>query len=197
VKAATRTHEATDDDLVQRARDGDERAFGQLVDRYESLVASTAIGMLGQGAEAEDVGQETFIRFHRSLDRFRGDSSVGTYLTRITINLALTAIKRRRRWFDRFKGSEAELAATAAPEDPEREFERLGAARRVHDGLARLGPEHRAVVVLRWIDGCSTQEAAEILGIPAGTVMSRLARAMGRLEAILKETAPRSRNASA
>lgn len=190
MKAENRTHEATDDELVQRARDGDERAFGQLVDRYESLVASTARGMLGVGPEAEDVGQEAFIRFHRALGRYRGDSSVGTYLTRIAINLSLTAIKRRRTWLDRFKGPETGLERTADPDDPERDYERRLTKRRVHEALDRLGPEQRAVVVLRWIDGYSTRESAEILGIPEGTVMSRLARAMGRLETILEGMAP-------
>jgi len=60
-------------------------------------VAATVIGMLGHCPEAEDIGQETFIRFYKSLDKFRGDASVGTYLTRIAINLSLNEIKRRRR----------------------------------------------------------------------------------------------------
>ena len=77
---------SSEDKLLERARQGDERAFRQLVERYEGLVAATVIGMLGPGPDAEDVGQETFIRFNRALKSFRGDSSVGTYLTRIAIN---------------------------------------------------------------------------------------------------------------
>ncbi len=73
-------------ELLRRAREGDDRAFRELVHRYEDRVAATIIGMLGPGPDAEDVGQETFIRLYRSLDGFRGDSSLATYVTRIAIN---------------------------------------------------------------------------------------------------------------
>ncbi|RMH54101.1 MAG: sigma-70 family RNA polymerase sigma factor, partial [Bacteroidetes bacterium] len=91
------TASPSDETLVARARQGDEQAFRNLVERYESTVAATVIGMLGAGPEAEDVGQETFIRFYRALHQFRGEAAVGTYLTRIAINLSLNALKRRRR----------------------------------------------------------------------------------------------------
>lgn len=180
---------ASDEELVARSRGGDDRAFGELVRRYEARVAATVIGILGPGTEAEDVGQETFIRFHRALARYRGDAAVGTYLTRIAMNLSLTAARRRRRWFDRFKGPEHEIDAAPAGGDPEAEYETERNRRRVHAALGSLSPEHRAVIVLRWIDGRSTRETAELLGIPQGTVMSRLTRAMARLEQRLTEDA--------
>src|SRR5690242_12920636 len=93
---------ATDAELIDRARSGDDRAFGVLVDRYERAVAATVIGMLGPGDDAEDVGQETFIRFHRALGSFRGDSSLKTYLVHIAMNLSLNALQRRRRSVLRF-----------------------------------------------------------------------------------------------
>ena len=67
----------TEQDLLNQAREGDQEAFRQLVNRYEEQVAATVIGMLGPGEEAEDVGQEVFIRFYKSLKRFRGDSAPG------------------------------------------------------------------------------------------------------------------------
>jgi len=179
---------ASDRFLIDRARAGDERAFRELVERYEPRVAATVVGMLGAGDEAEDVGQETFIRLYRSLDRFRGDSSLGTYLTRIAINLSLTALKRRKRRTSRFVSRderERELPETSV--DPRGDLERKETALEVRAAVEALAPDHRAVVVLRMIDGLSTRETAEILGIPAGTVMSRLARAMDRLERALKE----------
>jgi len=179
---------ASDRFLIDRARAGDERAFRELVERYEPRVAATVVGMLGAGDEAEDVGQETFIRLYRSLDRFRGDSSLGTYLTRIAINLSLTALKRRKRRTSRFVSRderERELPETSV--DPRGDLERKETALEVTAAVEALAPDHRAVVVLRMIDGLSTRETAEILGIPAGTVMSRLARAMDRLERALKE----------
>jgi len=181
--------ETSDRTLIDRAREGDERAFRTLVERYESRVASTVIGMLGPGDEADDVGQETFIRFYRSLDRFRGDSSLATYLTRIAINLSLTALKKRKRLRSRFMSrDEAPRPDTEGAWDPRGEIERVDARRRVRAAIDRLGADHRAVVVLRMIEGHSTRETAEILGVPAGTVMSRLARAMERLERDMKES---------
>jgi RNA polymerase sigma-70 factor (ECF subfamily) len=181
------TH-ASDRELVDRARGGDEAAFRVIVERYEPRVAATVVGMLGPGDEAEDVGQETFIRLYRSLDRFRGDASLGTYLTRIAINRSLTALRRRRRWTSRFvRKDDGERELPDAAGDLRTEIDREDDARRVHRAIDRLSPDHRAVVVLRMIDGCSTREAAAILGVPPGTVMSRLARALGRLESELKE----------
>jgi len=180
---------SSDQVLIDRARAGDDRAFRDLVERHEPRVAATVVGMLGSGDEAEDVGQETFIRLYRSLDRFRGESSLGTYLTRIAINLSLTALKKRKRWISRFVSQdETERDLPEASWDPRGELERKEDVRRVREAVERLAPNHRAVVVLRMIDGYSTRETSEILGIPSGTVMSRLARAMERLEREMKES---------
>ena len=186
---AERAGLAPDSDLIDRARAGDERAFRDIVERYESQVAATVVGMLGPGHEAEDVGQETFIRLYRSLERFRGESSLGTYVTRIAINLSLTALKRRKRWTSRFvRQDDRERGFPEASWDPRADLDREETACTVRAAVERLAPNHRAVVVLRLIDGYSTRETAEILGIPAGTVMSRLARAMDRLEDEMKES---------
>lgn len=171
-------------ELVDGARRGDDQAFRRLVDRYERQVAATVVGMLGRGPEADDVGQETFIRFWRSLDRFRGDSSVGTYLTRIAMNLSLNALKRRQRMRSRFAHGdlpEREDPATGAGI----QVERSDTARAVGDAIRTLEPPQRAVVVLRLVRGLSTDETAAALGIPAGTVMSRLSRAQSRLRRTL------------
>src|SRR5471032_266357 len=96
------TEAFSDTELLGRARAGDDHAFGVLVHRYESAVAATVIGMIGPGDEADDVGQETFIRFHRALDRFRGESSLKTYLVHIAMNLSINALRSRRRSLLRF-----------------------------------------------------------------------------------------------
>ncbi|MEO0471948.1 MAG: sigma-70 family RNA polymerase sigma factor, partial [Bacteroidota bacterium] len=87
----------TDIDLIAAVQTGQPEAFRLLVERYQAQVAATVIGMLGKGQEAEDVGQEVFIRFYRSLAQFQAKSALGTYLTRIAINLSLNAIKKRKR----------------------------------------------------------------------------------------------------
>lgn len=174
---------AADHELMQRARDGDERAFRELVDRYESVVSGVVVGMLGPGDDADDVGQETFIRFYRALGSFRGEASLKTYLRKIAMNLSLNALKRRRRFAFRFLSRDR--ATEPLPEPPvviDGEAEQRETQARVRAAIDRLGPRHRPVVVLRMIDGCSTRETAEVLGLPEGTVLSRLSRAMRQLE---------------
>ena len=180
-----------DAECVDRARDGDDRAFRVLVERYSSTVAGVAIRMLGPGDEADDVGQETFIRFHRALGEFRGDSALATYLTRIAMNLSLNALKRRRR--DRQRHTRLEPAAferLPGGDDPSLGVERSDTAARLEAALATLNPDQRAVVVLRLREGRPTREVAEVLGVPQGTVMSRLKRGLAKLREELESDEP-------
>ncbi|MFH1214789.1 MAG: RNA polymerase sigma factor, partial [Candidatus Neomarinimicrobiota bacterium] len=82
----------TDQEIIDASISGNENAFAEIVRRYESRVAATVIGMLGHCPEADDVGQETFIRFFKSMRKFRGESAVGTYLIRIAMNLSLNEL---------------------------------------------------------------------------------------------------------
>src|SRR5215203_4932370 len=105
-------------ELMTRAAKGDESAFRRIVELHESAVASVVTGMIGYGDDADDVGQETFVRFLSSLPKFRGDSSVRTYLTRIAMNLSIDVLKRRKRtlgWI-RF-GERSADADIAAPDE--------------------------------------------------------------------------------
>lgn len=176
----------SDEDLLAKARTGDRKAFRQLVERYEGKVAATVIGMLGRCPEADDVGQEVFVRFYRAMDRFRGDSSLGTYLTRIAINQSIKEIKKRQTWMERFSTREISTLTDAVSDDGRDSVEAVDRAELVNKALAKLSPEHRAVTVLRMVEGYSTKEAAAILDVPEGTVMSRLSRAMKTLEALLR-----------
>lgn len=176
----------SDEELLRSARHGDEQAFRRLVERYEGQVAATVIGMLGPGDEAEDVGQETFIRFYRAMGNYRGEARLGTYITRIAINLSLKALKRRQTWVRRFVSRDEDGALPAEPfEDGDREVESRSRAELVQRAIGFLKPEHRAVVVLRMLEGYSTRETAELLDVPQGTVMSRLSRALKKLEELL------------
>ena len=180
--------EPTDAVLVARAREGDARAFEHIVRRYEDQVAGTVTGMLGPGAEADDAGQETFIRFYHALDQFRGDAELGTYLTRIAINQALKALRRRKRWYERFWSRDGNPETALLREPPVEGDDAVDEKERsdlVHRALDALSDDHRAVVVLRLLEGYSTREAADLLDIPEGTVMSRLYRATSTLETLL------------
>ncbi len=175
-----------DRELLARARAGDQESFRVLVERYQRSVASTVIGMLGSGDEADDVGQETFIRFYHAMDQFRGEASLKTYLQRIAINLSLNALKRRRRFALRFISRDHDAESIPEPSvDQDEALDRQEERRLVRAALARLGPKHRPVVVLRMIEGYSTRETAQMLGLAEGTVLSRLSRALKQLQASL------------
>ena len=176
-----------DEDLLARAREGDRRAFRLLVERYEDDVAATVVAMLGPVAEVDDVVQEAFIRFYQTLDRFRGEAAVSTYLKRIAINRALDALRHRKRFLGRFRSRDDETYPAPEPSIEEEGYaEARERARLVHQAIEALPPKHRAVVVLRMIEGYSTEETAEMLGIPYGTVLSRLSRAHAKLKELLR-----------
>lgn len=173
----------SDDELIAASQKGNRAAFGILVRRYESTVASTVIGMLGACDEADDVGQETFIRLYESLHRFRGDSTLRTYVTRIAINLSLNELKRRnRRRMFTLRLEPDMLENETAPDGGSDLFDMRDS---IQKALGMLKPKLQAVVVLRLIDGYSTEETAAILHLPAGTVLSRLARAQEKLHSLL------------
>ncbi len=174
-----------DEELLRRARSGEALAFRVLVERYQCTVASVVISMLGTGADADDVGQETFIRFHNSLDSFRGDASLSTYLCRIAMNLSLNALKQRKRAQLRLVSRDESPTAMAEP--PVEAYDAEGVERRdkVRWAVAQLGETHRQVVVLRLLEELSTNETADALQLPPGTVMSRLARGLVELKRVL------------
>jgi RNA polymerase sigma-70 factor (ECF subfamily) len=173
----------TEEDLIAAAREGDDNAFKELVVLNEPIVARTVMGMLGNCAEAEDVGQETFIRLYRALPNFRGESTLRTYLTRIAMNLSLNELKRRRRRLKRFSQKPVEEYHDLA--DPEHGKAADVDKERVWLAINELDEKFRSVIVLRLIDGYSTEEAARILRIPVGTVLSRLSRGQKRLRELL------------
>ena len=168
------------DALIDAIRTGNEDAFRTFVQKYEGRVAATVIGMLGPCPEAEDVGQEVFINFYRNVNAFRGESDPGTYLTRIAINLSLNAIKKRKRRWRLFSGQSVdELSDTPYPNASNLDEDDREA---VHQAIRNLKPAFQSVVVLRMMDGYSTRETSDILGVPVGTVQSRLSRALTKLK---------------
>jgi len=163
-----------DDALIERAKNGDLGAFKLLVTKHESKVAGVVKSMLGDTAEARDVGQDVFIRFYEALDQYRGEAQVSTYLSRIAINLSLNELKRRKKSFWFFSADE-----TAAHDEPAPDGMELKEA--LQEAFQKLAPDFRAVATLRLVEGYSTEETAALLGLPVGTVLSRLARAQKKL----------------
>jgi RNA polymerase sigma-70 factor (ECF subfamily) len=171
-------------ELVTASLNGDKNAFGEIVIRYQNMVAKTVKSMLGDSVLSEDIGQEVFIKLYGSLSNFRGEAKLSTYIQKIAINFTLNEIKRRKRFFLMFsqKGnnemSDFELSGNDIEE--EREAKEI-----VNKALVNLDPKFRVIVVMRMLHGYSTKETAEILELPLGTVLSRLSRAQEQLRILL------------
>jgi RNA polymerase sigma-70 factor, ECF subfamily len=181
------SYSGTDEtELVKASLDGDKKAFGEIVSRYQKMVARTVKGMLGDSLFAEDVGQEVFIKLFYSLQDFRGEAKLSTYIQKIAVNLTLNEIKRRKRFFSMFsqKGNNEMYELEVADIDTE---ERKEASEIVNKALMAMDPKFRIIVTMRMLQGYSTKETAEILDLPLGTVLSRLSRAQEQLRNILKK----------
>jgi len=175
-------YKLTDQEIIKRVLSGETDLYREIILKYESQVASVIFGMIGKTQEAEDVGQETFIRFYKNLKNFRGDSGVGTYLTRIAINLSLNEIKRRKRKNTMFVFGENENLEIP---DKSNSSDNKEDKDLIHKAIQNLNPKFRSVIVLRLIEGYSTKETAKLLKVPVGTVLSRLTRAQKKLKEML------------
>jgi RNA polymerase sigma-70 factor (ECF subfamily) len=179
----------TDRELVDQAREGDTRAFGQLVRRHQQRIHRLALHLLRDRAEAEDVAQETFIRAYRAIGRFDGRSEPYTWLYRITVNLSLNVLRSRksqRRTTEMDEGRlEGEIGEKRAlddrlvPADTDAANRQLYAA--LSQGIDQLSETLRTTLVLVCIDGRSHEEAAAILGAPEGTIAWRVHEARRKL----------------
>jgi RNA polymerase sigma-70 factor (ECF subfamily) len=184
----------TDRELVDRARAGDTRAFGQLVRRHQQRIHRLAMHLVRNRAEAEDVMQETFIRAYRALGGFDGRSEPYTWLYRIAINLSLNVLRSRRAQRvvnhshdqdPRLDGLDGLASARASHVDalagPSADAARQQLYRALARGIDELSETLRATLVLVCIDGRSHEEAAAILGAPEGTIAWRIHEARRKL----------------
>jgi len=173
--------------LIRRLRERDERAFREMVDEYRERVYGLTFRMLGNQEEAEDVAQEVFITVFKSIDSFRGDSKLSTWLYRITANHCKNRIKYLARRHDRKKAEFDEevergqaAGAVSAPVVHRRPDEELQGAQlqvMLQEAIEALDEEQRLLVVLRDIEELSYEEICEITGLALGTVKSRIHRA--------------------
>lgn len=170
--------------LVAQSREGDTRAFGELVRRYESKIFRLAQHITQNREDAEDVLQETFMKAYEHLDQFQGNSKFYTWIVRIAVNQALMKLRRRKN--DKSvsldetidTGEDTIVREIAAwEENPEQRFSREELGEVLDTAIQSLEPLYRSVFVLRDIEDLSTEETAEALNLSVPAVKSRLLRA--------------------
>ncbi|WP_295620787.1 RNA polymerase sigma factor [uncultured Intestinimonas sp.] len=184
----------TEQELVRRAKDGDQLAFEQLVTDNEKRIYNLCRRMVGDQEDAAELTQEAFLNAWRGLPGFQAESAFSTWLYRLASNVCLDFLRREKRRkslsltvvsLDQEEAVELEIPDQRYA--PEGELERLEQRQAIRDGLARLSEEHRQVLVLRELSGLSYREIAQLLGVEEGTVKSRIARARGALRKVLVE----------
>lgn len=187
-------HEDPDRDLVEQCKAGDRAAFRQLVEKYHPNVFNIVAGMVRDADEADDITQEVFLKVHRSIHRFMGQSQFSVWLYRIAVNQGLDRLKSWKRRPETVSLNEfngvleegldlffADPALNAAEAYEESQVQDV-----VRRMIVSLAPEHRVVITLKDIEGLSQDEIAGILDCPVGTVKSRLTRAREALKDRLK-----------
>ena len=176
----------TSDDLrlIRECREGNTAAFGVLVSRYQDRLFNTVLRLVTNAEDARDVVQEAFLHAYQSLHSFKGDSLFFTWLYRIAVNTAISMKRKQKPTLRIQPGGDDKNAIdpldSSESNRPGHAIEMAEEERWVHEALAKLSAEHRAVLVMKDMDGMKYEEMADILGVPVGTIRSRLHRA--RLE---------------
>lgn len=183
-----------DVELVAAAAQGDAVAYRGLVERYQTRIYSVCYGMMRNSEDARDCAQEAFVKAYRNLDKFRYGSSFYHWLCRIAVNVSIDLLRRKKvRRAEEFDEGYAARESGGGyyyqhhRDDPGKELERKGLHARLYAALDTLPPEQRQVLILREMDGLAYKEIADVMGIPEGTVMSRLFYARKKMQALLKE----------
>jgi RNA polymerase sigma-70 factor (ECF subfamily) len=180
---------ADDSVLVARAVRGDGAAYEEIVRRYQQVAFRTAYVITGSAADAEDAAQEGFVKAYRALDRFRLDAALRPWLLRIVANEARNRVRSTgRRHQLELRATEGFRLGDAAP-SPEAVAVGLDERRRLLAMVNQLSHEDRDVIACRYFLQLSGEETAATLGIPEGTVKSRLSRALSRLRTQVEEMA--------
>src|SRR5262245_6255336 len=187
---------ATDQEVVQRARDGHERAYRELVRRYERPVFSLIYRMVRDRELAEDLAQDTFVKVLNALDSYRSEYKFSSWIFKIANNTAIDHLRRKELDTlslegapdavnpERAEATALQLGDRAESPLQEMESRELGSA--IERAIGGLRPEYRSCILLRDVEGRSYEEVAEILGLPLGTVKTYIHRARAELKGALE-----------
>src|ERR1700722_5939170 len=184
---------ASDEQLVKAAKDGDMAAFEELVGRHRDKIYARAFSMMRNEDEAVDLSQEAWVKAWQRLKQFQGDSSFGTWMTRIVINLCLDQLRRRKRqrtesieeMDEESGGRERQFPGVAVK--PAERLERGELRAKIGRALGQLSHEHRTVLVLHEFEEMEYKEIAKAMECSIGTVMSRLFYARRKLASLLAD----------
>ena len=176
--------ELSDWELVKKCQAGEMSAFEDLVSRYHQKVYMVILGMLRNRDDALEVAQETFFRAFRKINSFQGGSSFYTWIYRIAVNISIDTQRRYKRNPLDFRESMDGVmeAQNEVAKDPFADMHDRELREKLTKAINDLTPEHKAVIVLRTIEGLSYKDIGEILGCSEGTVMSRLHYARKKLK---------------
>ncbi|MFN2446366.1 MAG: RNA polymerase sigma factor [Vicinamibacterales bacterium] len=185
----------TDEELVQRSKDGDLESFNQLVKRWERPIYALAYRTIGREEDARDVCQETFLRAFRGLRGFKGEAKFSSWLYRIALNLCRDWIRRQRRTPTVPMPDGLDLMELAGEQGPVESIEDLVARREmgraVAEAMRHLPDEQRTAIVLKEYHGLTFQEIADLQGCPLSTVKTRLYQGLSVLRRHLHQTGSR------
>ena len=188
---------ADDHRLIVECLQGRHAAFGELVCRYQDRLFNTVYRLLGNAEDAQDVVQEAFLSAFQSLDSFKGDSQFYTWLYRIAFNTAVSLKRKQRVALSmhglREDGGEIEPPDPSEFSQPDHALQQAEEERRIQRALNRLSPEHRAVLILKDMEGEKYETMAEVLQVPIGTIRSRLHRARLELRELLRQEEEKGR----
>jgi RNA polymerase sigma-70 factor, ECF subfamily len=185
------TTTVTDHELVTRAQQGSEKAYRELLDRYQRPVFSIIYRMIRDREQAEDLAQETFVRVFNNIERYDPRYKFSSWIFKIATNLTIDWIRRRELDTVSIDGSrnavtaeqiEATSITIASPdENPEELLEAKQLGEEIEDAIGKLRPEYKAAILLRHVEGREYQEIAEILSLPLGTVKTYIHRGRNEL----------------
>lgn len=181
-------------ELIRRAQGGDVAAFEQLINEHQKRIFSIAYRVAGNPDDAADMAQEVLVKIFKNINKFKGDSKFSTWIYRVATNTCLDELKRLKRHKAYSLDQELETEDGAVSVDvedtaptPEQSAERKAIRSAVNSAIAKLGEEHKKVIILRDIQGFSYEEIAKMLNCSDGTVKSRISRARAQLKKILSQ----------
>jgi RNA polymerase sigma-70 factor, ECF subfamily len=182
-------------DLVKRCQAGDTEAFDELVTRYRTRIFGMIYNMVHSEQDAWDLAQDSFLKAWKSIGRFRGQSSFYTWIYRIVMNVTIDWLRKKQikagaEFDDAIQLTDIDPASKTVPKTealPHKAMERDEIRVRIEKAIAQLSPEHRAVILMKEIDGMQYHEIAQAVGCSIGTVMSRLFYARKKLQNLLRD----------